>query len=547
MDRRRFIKLSSTASVVGLMPFEISALVDPILRAGGCDLSGRKIVLINLAGANDGLNTLVPIDQYSLYSSLRPNILIPNTGINAFIHLDSTLASNQQVGLHPSMTGFKTMYDQGVLRVIQGVGYPSQNKSHFASTDLYMTGNDGNSLNNGSDSGWIGRFMEIYYQAELAETYPLAVQIGSVKNSLGFHGIVEHGMSINLSNQDPSGFYSVISGLGGLPPTNIPTSDYGTELEYIIQTDQLSNQYANAISNAFNSGTNTATYPNTSLANQLKTVAKLISGGLESKVYMVRLNGFDTHSNQVYDGDPILGRHNDLLTELSDAVASFYADINGQSFGDDVIGLTYSEFGRKVKENGSNGTDHGEIAPMFVFGNPVEGGMSGINPDLTEATANNNYQIETVQHDYRSVFGTLLQNFLGADNSVIDTAFFNHTDNTSFTDAKVDELLKDTFDAPEECYSSSLASIREVEDQQKLWSVYPVPCSDYIFASPNGEKDEKASIYLYDSTGMLVYQQTDIFTGNPIKVDTSSYANGTYILKIKRGALNYETHQVVKI
>src|SRR5690606_29116994 len=133
----------------------------------------------------------------------------PISGANKYINLDSTLPDNQQIGLNPALSGLKSLYDKGWLRIMQSVGYPSQNKSHFKSTDLYLTGNDGNSLLNGDDTGWMGRFMELFYQDLIIETYPLAVEIGSNKTSLGFHAEEAHGLSINISGQDPAGYYSV--------------------------------------------------------------------------------------------------------------------------------------------------------------------------------------------------------------------------------------------------------------------------------------------------------------------------------------------------
>ena len=217
---------------MGLLPFELKAMLKSV-DLTSCDVSNRKLVLINLAGGNDGLNTIIPINEYDTYANLRPTLKIADSGANPYITLDNTLADNQLIGLHPALTGFKSLYDQGKMRILQSVGYPSQNKSHFASTDLYSTGNDGNSWDNGNDSGWIGRFMEMYYANELSDTYPLGVQIGSNKTSLGFHGEEEHGLAINISGQDPSGFYSELNGLGGTPPSNIPNSDYGQEIQYL--------------------------------------------------------------------------------------------------------------------------------------------------------------------------------------------------------------------------------------------------------------------------------------------------------------------------
>lgn len=545
MKRRNFLKLSATASAIGLMPFELNAMLKSV-NLTSCNIGNRKLVLINLAGGNDGLNTIIPINVYDQYANLRPTLKIANSGSDGYITLDSTLGDNQLVGLHPALTEFKTLYDQGWLRILQSVGYPSQNKSHFASTDLYSTGNDGNSWNNGTDSGWIGRFMEMYYANELSETYPLAVQIGSNKTSLGFHGETEHGLAINISGQDPSGFYTELSGLGGSPPSVIPNSDYGLELQYIIDTDNLSNQYSQAISEAFNNGNNAVSYPDTDLSNQLKTVARLISGGLESKVYMVRIGGFDTHNNQSQGANTIEGTHNELLKEVSGAVKAFVDDLDAQTLSDDVVGLTFSEFGRKAKENGNFGTDHGEIAPMFVFGKPVNGGVSGVNVDLTEATASNNYQIETVQFDYRQTFGTLLQNFLGADDVVIDAAFFNFTTNQSFADSKINELIKGSHAVDEGCYGQTLSADQfNIQDPNKKWFVYPNPVGNTLFVYSDLEHNV-VSYRVFNHVGQTVLQGNHDPANGNLAVDVLKLASGVYFVEIFSDNKK-ETHKILKL
>ena len=545
MKRRNFLKLSATASAIGLLPVEMKAILKTA-NLSSCDVANRKLILINLAGGNDGLNTIIPINDYDTYANLRPTLKIPNSGVNSFITLDNTLPENQLIGLHPSLTGFKDLYDQGRMRILQSVGYPSQNKSHFASTDIYSTGNDGNSWDNGNDSGWIGRFMEKYYINQVNESYPLGVQIGSNKTSLGFHGETEHGLAINISGQDPAGFYSELNGLGGPPPTNIPDSDYGLELHYIAEIDQLSNQYSQAISNAFNSGSNAISYPDTDLSNQLKTVAKLISGGLESKVYIVKIGGFDTHNNQSQTAGSIEGKHNDLLIEVSEAIKSFVDDLDGQGLADDIVGLTFSEFGRKAKENGSLGTDHGEIAPMFVFGNPVNGGVSGTNVDLSEATDDNNYQLKTVQFDYRQTLGTLLQNFLGADDSVIDSAFFNFSTNESFANLKINELIKDSFSIDEDCYGQTLEIDKfNAQGSLKEWIVFPNPVREILQVHSENEF-ATVSYSVFNNQSQVVLKGTHQLINGTLKVNTQHLNPGIYFIQIISNGKN-ETHKVLKL
>jgi uncharacterized protein (DUF1501 family) len=424
---------------------------------------------------------------------------------------------------------------------MQSVGYPSLNKSHFKSTDLYLTGNDGNSLLNGQDTGWMGRFMELYYSDLVVENYPLAVEIGSNKTSLGFHAEEAHNLSLNISGQDPAGYYSVLSGLGGAPPLNIPDSDYGKELEFITNTDAISNTYGQTISNAFNKGKNEITYPDSDLSNQLKTVARLISGDLETKIYMVRISGFDTHNAQVEGVGEALGKHHSLLTDLSGSMEAFMTDLESQNLADDVVGLTFSEFGRKAAENGNLGTDHGEIAPMFAFGKPVAGGVSGTNPDLNEATSSNNFQIKTVQYDYRQTFATLLQNYLGADNAIIDATFFNHTLNDSFVNLRIEDLLKSEFDISKGC----IADPNITTSENKNWLVHPNPFRDTVNLS-GINNPETVSYRIYNASGVLLIERTDTLIDGKATINLFRYSSGVYFFEIISGGKK-EVHKAIKI
>ena len=462
MKRREFIKLSATASALGLLPSEVAAALKLANASLDCNISNRKIVLIELKGGNDGLNTLIPYNNYDYYANtLRPDIHIPVTDYNNVAVDIAASGSNQDLVFNPALLrgnqeGFKGLYQSGMLRVLQSVGYPSANKSHFASIDLWATGNDGNSWGNGKESGWLGRFMEEAYSSLLPTDFPLGIQLGSSNTWLGFHAEHEHGLTLNIEGQDSENFYKVLSGLSGQAPNTIKSNSYyGKELQYIVDTDVAANIYAKAIETAFNTkgSENLVSYPDTDLANQLKTVARLIRGGIGTKIYMVTIGGFDTHNTQNQGIGDINGRHTKLLTELSAAVDAFVQDINSDSIGDDIVGLTFSEFGRKAKQNGNLGTDHGEIAPMFVFGKPVRGGISGTNVDLTEATSDNNWQIKSVQHDYRQVFATLLQDFLGAENAVVDNAFFDQTNQQSFADNKISNLIRPSHYVDASCYA----------------------------------------------------------------------------------------------
>ncbi len=544
MKRRQFIKLSSTASAIGLMPFQVNASLKLMNSFFNCDVSNRKLVLIELSGGNDGLNTVIPISGFTDFQTLRPNIHIPSSLYLPLNQIDSSLTgTNQDIALHPALSGLKDLYAADQLRIIQSVGYPSQNKSHFASQDVYATGNDGSNWNNGNNSGWIGRFMEQTYADLIPANYPLGIQIGSQNTNLGFHGIVEHGLALNINGQDSENFYSVLSGLAGNPPENIPNSHYGTELQNIINVDALSNQYSEIISNSFSAGSNSAatTYPDTDLADQLKTVARLMRGGIQSKVFMVKIKGFDTHNDQNQASGDVQGKHYELMSELSGAIEAFMSDLNSDSLADDVLGITFSEFGRKAQENGSLGTDHGEVAPVFAFGKPVKSGVSGVNVDLSEAVSSNNFQIQSVQHDYRQTFATIMQDFLGSNDAMVDATFVGNMNSESFTDSKIPELIKSEFLVPESCYDGSLNVPNETLAE---WSVYPNPFKIDFFVKSENQHLETA-YELRNYLGQRVLSGTLEFINGNAKVHTQNLQNGLYVLTLTNAIESY-VHKLIK-
>ncbi|MEM9822969.1 MAG: DUF1501 domain-containing protein [Bacteroidota bacterium] len=448
MNRRKFLKYGSTVSFSS--PFILNqSLVQAFTPYGllNCEeTADRVLVVIQLDGGNDGLNTLVPIAQYDSYVNHRPNIGLAQ---GSYIELDTTLSDAARVGLHPAMTDFKSLYDQGKAHIIQGVGYPNMNLSHFKSSDLWTTAGDGTPSNFSIDTGWMGRFLDSAYPGLAGNPTPLmpdplGIQLGSKRPSLGYHTHNINPISINLAGQDPSGFFSIISEVGGAPISNVPISDYGDRLNHIMNVENNTTVYAERISEVFNNGINALTYPDTYLANQLKTIARLISGGCTTKIYLVDLFGFDTHVDQVQSNSPTVGIHANLLTELSTAVKAFQDDLNSLNLENRVMTVTFSEFGRKVPENGSRGTDHGTLAPMFVFGSNVEGGMSGINPDLSNLSATGTLQ--GYQFDYRQVFTTLVQDWLGGTDEMLDAALLG-----SYASLKI-PFIQSTEVSPPDCY-----------------------------------------------------------------------------------------------
>jgi uncharacterized protein (DUF1501 family) len=315
------------------------------------------------------------------------------------------------------MTGLQSLFSDGKAKVIQAVGYPQPNFSHFRATDIWMSGS-----NSDQDvySGWAGRYLNYEYPnfpvgyPNTAMTDPLAIQIGST-TSLTLQGPT---LNMGMSITNPTTFYNLVSGTTD-PAPNTPA---GKELKFIREVNQQTQKYSSVIKNAANAVTQQVAYPtNNSLGDQLKIVSRLIKGGLKTRIYMVSFGGFDTHSVQVNSADTTTGGHATSLQRVSDAMKAFQDDLKFLGTEDRVIGMTFSEFGRRIKSNSSVGTDHGAAAPMFLFGSKIDPGMLGVNPTIPAvATVNDNVPM---QYDFRSIYATLLEKWFCLDKSIVSSLF----------------------------------------------------------------------------------------------------------------------------
>ncbi|MBK8967959.1 MAG: DUF1501 domain-containing protein [Saprospiraceae bacterium] len=532
MKRRNFLKIAGASSFVvnghAMRPFSNSKIAR--VMADCEEVEDRVLVLIQLKGGNDGVNTIVPIAQYDEYANLRPVIKIPDSGPEQFIKLDNTLPGADQVGIHPSMTSLKALYDKGWANVVQAVGYENLNQSHFKSTDLWLSGGDGTPDNSDIKSGWMGRALNAMYPDVMGTPipdmlYPLGIQIGDPYPSLGFHTETEHQNSINLYGQDPDGFYSLVQTIGGAPLLNIPDSDYGDELAYIMGVERSVDQYSQYITQAFMAGSNAiTTYPQTGLADQLKTIARLMKGGCKTKMYLCSMGGFDTHGSQIPpEGDITKGRHADLLRSLADSVKAFYDDLEGLDLADKVVSCTFSEFGRCARENGSAGTDHGTLAPMLIFGKALAGGVHGTNVDLTNL-ANDN-QLQGQQFDYRQVFTTLLQDWLGASNYVLEQTMFEGY-------AKM-PIVSSTYKVQPECYIAT--SVFDPQPEQRALNAFPNPATYRTQVAFQSGGTFEGRLSLHSLGGAVVsMQQVRIEPGaNIYHFDVSQLPAGPYFVRLE--------------
>ena len=431
MKRRNFLKYTAPLAATPLMltgapgirpfatPKMLAALTDD------CDVvKERVLVLIQLKGGNDGLNTVIPIEQYDTYANLRPNLKFNESDL---VNLDTTLAIEDQVALSPAMTEISDMYNEGKVNIIQGVNYDNPNLSHFHSRDLYWTGSDGLPENAPLNTGWIGRYLDSAFPGLAGNPIevmqdPLGIQLGDSKSALGFASENPNDIAINLYGQDPGGLFSLVNSVGGEPIANVPDTEYGNELQYIMNVENSVEVYAQRITEVFTEGTNSGvTYPDTDLANQLKTIARLMDGGSKTKVFLASIDGFDTHQGQIVSGNSLSGLHYELWQTVSQAVKAFTDDLTNLGLEERVLTSTFSEFGRRSLENGSLGTDHGTTSNMMVFGSMVNAGILGTNVDLSGTLSG--AQLEEKQHDYRQVFTTLLQDWLGASDDMLNIAF----------------------------------------------------------------------------------------------------------------------------
>ena len=392
-SRRSFLQalgIGCTGSIfLGASQLSASS-ISPFAMALNESENDNILVLIRLAGGNDGLNTIVPMQDYDTYANARPSIY----------HRESNLISlDDNFAMPDYMQPLESLWGDGMMKVVNGVGYEDPNRSHFTSSDIWATADTNNGILN---KGYFGKYFNDAYQDFLLSPpeKPLAIQIGSIGNLIFSHEdeqfaflvsnpdqleqIAEKGVQFSLDNLDLN-------------------CKSGQQQEFLRATSNSTYMYSGVINEAYKAAANTVEYQDNKIANQLAIIAKLIKGNLGTKVFMVTLNGFDTHANQPES-------HARLMGDLSRAVNDFYKDLEQTEHHEKVLGMTFSEFGRRVEENGSNGTDHGTASPTLFFGPGLNGnGFVGDYPDLIDLDRNNNLVNTT---DFRSLYASVLSQWL---------------------------------------------------------------------------------------------------------------------------------------
>lgn len=383
------------AGKIPLTAYATSPLAFGLSGAGDDNI----LVMIRLQGGNDGLNTIIPVYDYGRYQSLRPGIAIPE---------GQTIPLTGELGMHPALGSFKTMWDQGRMKLLNNVGYPDQNLSHFRSSDIWASASD---AADELDTGWMGRFYDDTYPDFLLDPPPIppAIQIGG-GGDLVFNG--EDNVNYAISVPSPEQLEYIASSGALYDPSSVPPCLYGDQLSFMRTITNNTFKYAAVISEAFARGENAAEYQGP-LGRQLEVIARLIKGQLGTRLYVVTLNGFDTHAGQ-------LNQHQNLLSSLANNVAVFFQDLSQGGWDEKVMSFTFSEFGRRPAQNASQGTDHGAAAPMFVLGPGLMGnGSFGSLPQLNDLDQNGNLKYDI---DFRSVYATMLEKWLCVDPAMVDLA-----------------------------------------------------------------------------------------------------------------------------
>jgi len=362
------------------------------------DPNNKKIlVLVQLAGGNDGLNTIIPISDPT-YRSNRSTLAIPEA---------DCLPLDQGFGLHPALTGMKSLWDSGKLAVVRGVGYPEQNYSHFKSMAIWQAGNPTMQL----DTGWLGRTLE---QLESSEHDPfLGFNIGSsTPDEMRTPKVAvpslrnpdDYGVKVGGSLSHPT--HARTATMLKLYEQYPSSSPYGVLLETTAESAISSSLMLQEAAKTY---TPAVQYPDSSFGSGLSVLAEAIVGNLGMRVGHITLGGFDTHNNQ-------LAEHTALMETLDAGLAAFYQDLQAHGKADDVLVLTWSEFGRRVEQNGNGGTDHGAGSVLFALGNGVQSGLYGDAPNLAALIDNGNVPYTT---DFRRVYATVIERWLGVPHEAL--------------------------------------------------------------------------------------------------------------------------------
>jgi uncharacterized protein (DUF1501 family) len=564
MKRRNFLRNLGLAAGVPIafqgIPIQLLASHQPLKNLVHNSDNDNVLVILQMHGGNDSMNTFVPIETYDHYYSRRANIALPfKTGNRTIIPLDSTLAGADQVGLHPDMIDFKELYDDGKAAVYQGVSYPKNNGSHFRGRDIWLMGGG---YEDYYSSGWIGRYLKQAYTPQnypkdfpnTAMPDPLALEMGN-DTSLLFHQEGNIPTSISLGN-NPNDLLNQIENLEGfgdegtdprgLPPAFLDGTAYKKEMDWILGLEDKSEVYVRRLQEIYEASEESAIqYPEiypfnaparnlrNPLSNQLKLVGRLLGGGIKTKIFLVKIGGFDTHAQQVENYDTTMGSHATKMYHITSAIKAFQKDLKNRGISEKVMTITMSEFGRRIPSNGSYGTDHGKGGAVMAFGDKINAGVFGTNPDMNKSNID-------LQFDYRQLYAGILHDWFGVEKSIINKDiffkdFFNATDDQG-------NQLPDV-----EIISDKITGNQDFKKQRyQVQNPFPNPSSMLTKVKINTISPETMYVIVIDELGRKYKQiTTKLVQGeNEISIELSDLKGGIYFLQFQSPHIK-ETKKII--
>ncbi|MEM9258696.1 MAG: DUF1501 domain-containing protein [Bacteroidota bacterium] len=514
MNRRNFLRTGGALSLPLIANNPLSANLARTLKALVNPDSDRVLVLVQLNGGNDGLSTLVPLDQYDNLMAVRPNLMIPE---DRLLKVDSKLA------FHPAASGMHQLYQEGNMMAVQGVSYPDQNRSHFRSTDIWTSASNATEV---VTTGWLGR----NYQENHPEfptdypnndnPHPFAIALGNQVTQT-CQGV---GTNFSMAINNPFNLLAIAGG----DDTPLPDDPYGDELGFMRTSIVQANAYGQVVQEFAEQGESMVDYPDTRFAEQLKNVAYMISGGLQTSVYVVSLGGFDTHAGQVTD-NPMLGQYTQLMLTLGDALAAFHADLKAQNLEKRVLSMTFSEFGRRIRSNESLGSDHGSAAPLFLMGSCVKGGTLGENPEISrDASVNEGVAL---QYDFRDIYGTVFEDWFELEPAQVKSVLGH-----DYVHLPILESCADTTSTNEE-------AIQDLQVQ--LWPNPTANVARIRFEVEGGA----TALSVSDATGrhlQTVFERTLPAGEHQFDLDLSAYPAGAYLVRLQAG-VTVASRRLVKL
>lgn len=468
----------------------------PFLENIANSVTDRVIILVQLSGGNDGLNTIIPF-RNDIYYAKRPTI---------GIRQNDSIQLSDELGMHPKMAALNSLWDANKMTIVNNVGYAGSSRSHSTGTDNWTSAS-------GSDSnlstGWIGRMLSKQYPNYNLEApaYPLGVRIGGsssvFESEFGNLGVTFGGASQFARFLEQGGFYDV---------KNIPNTHYGRALAKSRQIANDSFQYLEAIESAASDTQNLATYPNSSFAESLSVVARMIRGGLKTRVFLVNRGGFDTHNSQ----GGVDGPHARNWEDIAESMAAFYEDLGQDNLANRALTMTFSEFGRTLDENGNGGTDHGSSAPILLFG-PVKGGILGEHATLTELDGSGDPIFGT---DYRSIYDSILKDWF------------------EISENDINDIIGSDFESLDIIDQTITSNPRDLTLPQKTYlnQNYPNPFNPQTTISFGLTKASLTLLEVFDIQGRKVQQLVNKVLNagdHRVNFNAQTLPSGIYIFRLK--------------